>query len=174
LPRILSVLLVAFLCSCERYPESYPPPEQRHPAEGLNPDGSMVVDLSSGDAQWHVVKDVEPGSPGDQWRWTTGRPTLRILALKTQNVKLKVDFALWAEAFKQTGPVELSFYVNDRLLDKVRYTSPGQKHFEKPIPPDWLATDVESTVAVDIDKLYTAPLDGKKFGFILSSIGFVE
>jgi hypothetical protein len=64
--------------------------------------------------------------------------------------------------------------VNGRLLDKVRYTTPGYKHFEKLIPSEWLTTDVESTVSVSIDKLYVAPQDGAKFGFILSRIGFLQ
>lgn len=134
----------------------------------------MMVEMYSPDASWHILKDVEPGAPGDFWRWTGRQPTLRILADATENMKLSADFALWQTAFLQTGPVELSFFVNGRLLDKIRYTSPGTKHFEKPIPPDWLTTDVESTVSVSIDKLYTAPDDGKKFGFILTRIGFVQ
>ena len=134
----------------------------------------MFVEMSSPDASWHFVKDIYPGAPGDQWRWTNQNPSLRILTVTTQNLKLSADFALWDQAFKQTGPVEITFLVNGRALDKIRYTSPGQKHFEKPVPPDWLTTDVESTVSMSIDKLYTAPADGLKFGFILSSIGFLR
>ena len=63
-------------------------------------------------------------------------------------------------------------YVNGRTLDKIQYSTPGEKHFEKPIPADWLVTDVESTISINIDKLYIAPQDGEKFGFILSRIGF--
>jgi hypothetical protein len=163
------------LCSCERYPDSYPPPEQRHPVQGLNPDpASMFVAISNPDASWHIVKDVEPGATGDQWRWTKQNPSLRILAVTTQNLKLSADFTLWDAAFRQTGPVELTFLVNGRALDKIRYNTPGQKHFEKPIPSEWLTTDVESIVSISIDKLYTAPEDGVKFGFILSGIGFVQ
>ena len=161
------------LCACERFPDSYPPPEQRHPVEGPNPDPStMLVNLSDPDAASHFVKDFEPGNGA--WRWTGQNPTLKILAFTTDKVKFRVDFTLWPVAFQQTGPVELSFFVNQRLVDKVRYTTPGYKHFEKPVPPDWLTTDVESTVAVSIDKMYVAPEDGKKFGFILTSIGFVQ
>jgi hypothetical protein len=173
LPRILCILLAGALCSCERYPESYPPPEQRHPVEGLNPDpASMMVEMSAPDASWHVVQDIEPGSTGDMWRWTKQNPSVKILAVTTQNLKLSADFTLWDVAFQQTGPVELTFLVNGRTLDRIRYTTPGQKHFEKPIPPEWLTTDVESIVSIAIDKLYVAPQDGVKFGFILSRIGF--
>jgi len=160
------------LCSCERLPESYPPPEQRHPVEGPNPDPStMMVEMGDPDAVSHIVKDVEPGD--GLWRWTGQQPTVKILAFTTENVKLRCDFTLWDVAFRQTGPVELSFLVNDRVLDKIRYATPGYQHFEKLVPPDWLTTDVESTISVAIDKLYTAPQDGKKFGFILTRIGFV-
>jgi hypothetical protein len=175
LPQTLSILLLAFLCSCERFPQSYSPPEQRHPVEGSNPDAaSMLVEMSDPDTTWHILKDIEPGAPGDQWCWTGRQPSVKILAATTQNLKLIVDFTLWPVAFQQTGPVVLSFMVNDRLLDKIRYTAPGEKHFEKLVPPDWLTTDVESIVSVSIDKLYTAPTDGIKFGFILSRIGFLQ
>lgn len=168
------ILAVALLCGCERYPDSYPPPEQRNPIERANPGPfSMMVEMSSPDADLHIVKDVEPGSTGDLWRWTGQQPTVRVMAVTTDKLKLSCDFALWDEAFKQTGPVEISFTANDHLLEKVRYTSPGTKHFEKPVPVGWLTTDVESTVSARIDKVYTAPADGKKFGFILVRIGFV-
>ena len=132
----------------------------------------MMVEMSDPDAQAHFVRDIVTTNEKVQWYWTAQRPTLRILAVETQNLKLVIDFSIWDVGFRQTGPVELSFFVNDRLLDKVRYDSPGPKHFEKPIPADWLKTDVESQVAISIDKLYTAPEDGAKFGIILSRAGF--
>jgi len=175
LSRIVIIVAVAFLSSCERYPDSYPPPQQRHAVEGANPvPFSMMVDMSSPDADLHFVKDIEPGSAGDVWRWTGPEPTVKVLAVTTDKLKLSCDFALWDTAFHLTGPVEISFLLNDHLLEKVRYTSPGNKHFEKPIPPAWLKTDVESTVSASIDKPYIAPQDGKKFGFILVRIGFVR
>jgi hypothetical protein len=86
---------------------------------------------------------------------------------------LAADFTLWPQAFQQTGPVELSFSVNGKLLDKVRYTLPGYKHFEKSVPADWVTANQEATIAVTIDKLYVHT-DGTKYGFILSRIGFVQ
>ena len=171
-------MLLAFLvllCSCAHYPESYPPPEQRHPESGENPDPlSMMVTMSDADAPLHFVKDIDLEAPaGSPWRWTGAKPTLKILALSTKNLKLTVDFSLWTTGFEQTGPVELTFFVNDRQLDKVQYSTPGYKHFQKPIPPDWLTTETESTISIAIDKMYVGE-DGKKFGFILSSVGFVE
>jgi hypothetical protein len=62
--------------------------------------------------------------------------------------------------------------VNGRPLDKIRYATPGLKQFEKPVPPDWLAADADTTLAMSVDKLYVAPKDGVKFGVILQRIGF--
>lgn len=133
----------------------------------------MLIDLASPEAEPHIVKDVYEGT-GSPWRWTGSEPTLKVLTFKTAHVKLSADFTLWDEAFRQTGPVELEFLVNGKSLDRIRYATPGPKHFEKPVRQDWLNTDVESTILVKIDKLYVSPHDGKKFGIILSSIGFVE
>lgn len=173
MPRLLTVLLLATLTACDRAPESYPPPEQRHPVDGPNPgESSMMIDLSDPDAPAHYLKDIEEGD--GSWRWTGQRPTLKIFVFTKDHLKLSADFTLWETALQQTGPVQLTFFVNDRPLDKIRYSEPGYGHFEKPVPSDWLTPDSESTVAIAIDKLYTAPQDGKKFGLILSRMGFEQ
>jgi hypothetical protein len=173
LTRIAVVIVPLLLGSCDRLPETYPPPEQRQ-LQALAPDPSaMMVDMSDPDSSQHLVKDVYD-APGSPWRWTAGHPTVKILVYAIENVKLSTDFAIWDEGFKQTGPIELSFLVNGHLLGKEKYVSPGYKHFEKAVPADWLSADTESTITVDVDKLYVAPQDGVKFGFILTRIGFVR
>jgi len=173
LKRIAVALFPLFLCSCDRFPESYPPPEQRQPQASTPDPAAMMIDMSDPDSSQHVVKDIYD-SPGNPWRWTAGHPTVKMLVYAIDNVKLSTDFAIWDDGFKQTGPVELSFRVNGHLLGTQKYTSPGYKHFEKAVPADWLTADAESTVSVDVDKLYVSPLDGAKFGFILTRIGFIR
>ena len=168
------MIFVLALCACERTPESYPVPEQRHPVEGANPvAGNMMVDMDGADVAAHLVKDVHDNA-GSPWRWTGSEPTVKVLAFTTDNVKFIADFTLWDEAMKQTGPLELVFLVNGKTLDDVHYSTPGVKHFEKAVPSDWLRTDVESTLAIKVDKLYVAPQDGAKFGIILSRIGLTQ
>jgi hypothetical protein len=134
----------------------------------------MMVAMSDADAPLYFVKDIDLEAPaGSPWRWAGPQATLKILALRTVNLKLSVDFTLWPTAFEQTGPVELAFLVNERQLDKVRYTTAGDKHFQKPIPAEWLTTETESAISISIDKMFVGA-DGKKFGFILSSAGFVQ
>jgi hypothetical protein len=61
--------------------------------------------------------------------------------------------------------------VNGKLLDKVRYTTPGGKHFEKPVPAHWLDANTEVNVALSVDNLYVAPRDGAKFGVMVTRLG---
>lgn len=166
------MLCLLALSACDRLPESYPPPEQRPPIAGVNllgPDAMMVA-MGSTDADPFIVKDIY-GYSKTSWRWTKKEPTVRVVVLSADHLNFSVDFAIWQDGFKITGPLTISFLVNGRLLDKVRYTTPGDKHFDKLVPADWLAGNNEATVGLSVDKLYTAPTDGAKFGVILVRLG---
>ncbi len=174
LNRIAIAILPLLLCSCERLPDNFPPPEQRPPlSQTPSPDpANLMVEMDDPECALHIVKDIYDSST--TWRWTAKQPTVKVLVFATDDVKLSTDFAIWDEGFKQTGPIELSFFVNGRLLDKVKYSTPGNKHFEKLVPPGWLSTETETIISLDVDKLYVAPQDGVKFGVILTRIGFVR
>ncbi len=131
-----------------------------------------MIEMEDPNASKHFVKDIVDGP--DTWRWTGKHPTLRELLLTTDGLKFSADFSLWDEAMKQTGPVTIAFFIGDRLLDRVRYDTPGAKHFEKPVPPDWLQTATETLISAEIDKLYVGQQDGAKFGFILTRMGFTH
>jgi len=131
---------------------------------------AMMVAMDSSDADLLIAKDIYGGT-GIPWRWTKKEPTVHIPLLTTDNLKFSTDFAIWDDSFKVTGPIEISFLVNGKLLDKVRYATPGDKHFEKPVPADWLAGNSEASVALSVDKVYTAPRDGTKYGVILTRVG---
>lgn len=171
--RLVALLGSLFcLLACDRLPESYAPPEQRHPVEGFNPGpDAMMVEMSDPDASLNIVKDIY-SQTDPSWRWTAQNPTIRLLLLSTENLKFNADFAIWDQGFKNTGPLDIEYFVNGKLLDKVHYTSPGVKHFEKPVSPDWLSVDSETTAAMLIDKIYVSPRDQAKFGVILTRIGF--
>jgi hypothetical protein len=169
LARLLPVLLIVVLCACDRQPE-FPPPQQFQLGSG--PDPELMIDFSQPEAATHIVKDVDTFVHGS-WVWTGQEPTLKILAMASENMKLRVDFTLLDDGLKKTGPVTLIFRVNGKDVDKVRYETPGNKRFEKTIPSGWLTAEKEATVSVAIDKLFPTA-DGTKYGFILSRIGFTR
>jgi hypothetical protein len=118
-------------------------------------------------------KDIYDGD-APSWRWTNREPTLKLLLTTTKDLRFSSDFAIWNDGFLVTGPLEISFLVNGRPLDTVRYTTSGAKHFEKPVSPNWLSIDSETLIAMSVDKLYVAPRDGTHFGVILVRMGFIQ
>ncbi len=172
-PVGVTLVLIAalFLAGCDRLPETYAPPEQRHPLEGFNPGPeSMMVEMSDPGANPRIAKDVYPLS-NPFFRWTAQNPTVRALVVSTGNLRFLADFAIWDDGLKTTGPVEIAYLVNNQVLEKVCYETPGMKHFEKVVPPAWISADSEATLAMSIDKVYVAPRDHMKYGVILLRLG---
>jgi hypothetical protein len=168
----LVLCFILYLSACDRPPEISAPPVQRHPVLGVNPGpDALMIEMNDPDAGLRIVKDIYPQSD-PSWRWTAQDPTVKMLLLATDKLKFGADFAIWDDGFKTTGPVEITYLVNNRPLDTVRYETPGVKHFEKPVPVDWLGVDSETMIAMHMDKVYVAPKDGMKFGVILVRMGF--
>jgi hypothetical protein len=172
---VILVSLALCLTGCVDIPDTYAPPVERRPVTGAGPSlfGS-IVSMNDPRAPQHIVKDISPSLESGSWRWTGKRPELRFVVSKASDVKLVVDFAIAKLTFDATGPVSLSFVVNDRLLEKVRYDTPGNKSFEKVVSAGWLYTERMNTIAVEIDRVYISPQDGAVLGFILRRAGFVE
>ena len=155
-------------------PEPYAPPEQRQPFENFRPYRiTRMVDMADGDAPSHFVSDITDNS-GGSWRWVAQRPTVRLLMRSSDKLTYTIDFTIPKVTFDQTGPVTVSFYVDDKLLDMVRYNTPGEQHFEKPVPDGWVIANKEITVAAAIDKMYVQPGSGARLGFIVSRIGLKQ
>jgi hypothetical protein len=164
----------ALATSCQNMPEPYAPPVQRQPFEDARPHRMVrVVTMSEGDAPGHFVKDITPGGPAP-WKWTNQTPTVKVTPRVNTGLRYVIDFSLPEVTFKETGPVTLSFLVNDHVLDSVRYAAAGEYHFEKAVPAEWVTPMQETLVAASIDKVWVAPADGAKLGFILIRIGLTQ
>lgn len=155
-------------------PETFAPPVQRQPLEEFRPyRAAQVVQMIDADAPSHFVRDISPSLVAN-WRWAQKRPTIRLFPQTGEGLGYSIDFTLPEENLKGTGPVTMSFWVGDHLLERVRYTEPGQKTFVKPIPPEWIAPGQELLIAAEIDKLWRSAGDGATQGFILTSIGLTQ
>lgn len=155
-------------------PEPYAPPVQRQPFEEGRPHRMQrIVSTTDGDWAAHIVQDIPRGEPG-AWKWTGQKPTVKVTVRNNQGLRYSIDFAIADATFKETGPVTITFSVNDHVLDSVRYTAAGEQHFEKAVPAEWIEPMKDTLVAASIDKVWTAPADGAKLGFILKSIGLTQ
>ena len=163
------------LAGCVNIPDTYAPPIQRSPQYGPESHpASHFVAMAGANPEDYIVRDVLPGDPGNAWRWTGKRPELRFQLSFTNDLRFVMDLSVPEATFAQRGPVTISFFINGKLLDKVRYEKPGEMHFSKPVPAAWLRTDAPTLVAAEIDKVWVAPSDGAQLGFILSRAGFVQ
>jgi hypothetical protein len=56
----------------------------------------------------------------------------------------------------------------------VPYKASGEQHFEKAVPAEWIEPGKDTLLAASIDKVWVAPADGAKLGFILTRIGLTQ
>src|ERR1700693_913865 len=136
---VCAVVLANLLNSaCRNMPGPFAPPVQRQPLDDFRPYRmSAIVNMSDDDAKTHFVQDVTSIQIAT-WRWTGKRPTLRVRMRSAENLRYTIDFAIPEATLLATGPLTVSFLVNDRVLDRARYTHPGSEHFEKAVPAGWV------------------------------------
>ena len=173
--RSLLLLPVIVLTGCISQPQTYAPPIQREPVlNGQAPKPPKdILRMSERETDAYIVQDI-PRESADAWRWTGKRPTVRLFVADPGGRKLVVDYSIAETTLKDTGPVTLSFFVNDQLLATVTEDRQGVKHFEKPVPPEMLKPSADNTFAIEIDKVWIAKEDGAKLGFILASVGLTR
>ena len=171
----LALLLLSALTACVNIPDTYAPPIQRKPINGPDPSAFRHhIAMNDPMITAYIVRDISDHLESGAWRWTRKRPTLRFQLDRIDHLKLRVDYTVAEYTMKTTGPVSVSFFVNEHLLDKVAIPASGEQHFEKPVPAEWLRIDGETIVAMEVDKVWTSPDDGAQLGLILSSAGFVD
>jgi hypothetical protein len=151
-------------------------PVQRQPLEDYRPYGATrVVRMIDSDAEVHFVRDITGGPvSAAPWRWTGKKPTIRVHPSVNQGLEYVAEFGVPEVTFKDTGPVTLSFYIGEHLLDRVRYEEPGSKEFRKAVPAEWIAPGRELLLSAEIDKVWISKDDGATLGFLLSSLGLEQ
>ena len=174
--RRLGTVCAAALAAgaCQNMPGRYSPPVQRQPLEDFRPYRiSAIVNMSDEDAETHFVRDIfSLGTVA--WRWTGKQPAVRVRIRTSEHLRYTIDFAITETTLVKTGPLTVSFLVNDRVLQRARYTRAGGQHFEKAIPAGWVTANEDATVGADIDKLWTSPENGMKLGIVLVRIGLTQ
>ncbi len=140
---------------------------------GRSPIGRFV-NMNDPNADAYLVRDIGKHLESGTWRWTKQNPEMRFFLDSTNGWKFKMDFAIAASTFPQTGPVTLSYFVNDQPFDKVTYNQPGSVRFEKAVPPAMIVARSFNTVSIRQDKMWVSNVDGAQLGFILTRAGFIR
>jgi hypothetical protein len=171
--RYAFLIPVIWLAGCVTGPDWYAPPAQREllpvsEASVLR----MFIQMNHPNAPAHLVKDISDTVEADSWRWTHRRPELRFYLEKIDDLKFAADFSISGATFEKTGPVVISFFVNDQLLDRVRYTAHGHQKYQRPVPAELLRPFAINRVVIQPDKVWISPHDGVALGVILTEAGF--
>lgn len=125
-------------------------------------------------ANAYFVKDISGGKDTGGWRWTFDRPELRFTIKNPQGVHAVADFSIAGDTIKATGPVTVSFFVNDKLIAKEKYSKAGDYHFDHEVPAGLLTADKSATFAMEPRPIFVSKGDGQHLGLILVRAGFVS
>ena len=169
---VISLLLLANACS--RTPDIYQPPIQRKPLTG--PDGHLgqFINMSDPAADAFIVRDMSKTTEGGSWRWAYRHPQLRFYLRNTDKLHFVMDARLAENTFHDTGPVTLTIQINGHDLDQVRFDEPGDRHFDKVVPPAFLLPHSENFVSFETDKQWVSKEDGAVLSFVLTRAGFIK
>jgi hypothetical protein len=149
-----------------------PPQENYSPADDPGPPPPFV-EMGSPRASECIVRDVELTIEGAGWRWTYLNPTLRFYLRENARQRFAMDFSVIPTTFRDTGPVTLSCYIDKRLLTRLWCPRPGDYHVEQAVPDSWLKGRGSVMVQAVLDKVWTAPADGARLGYVLFRAGFL-
>jgi hypothetical protein len=148
------------------------PPQQEY-SPGIDPGPPPpFAEMADPQATEAIVRDISTTPEGAGWRWTYLEPTLKFYLHRYEDQSFVMDFSVIKTTFKDTGPVILSCFINNRLLIKVRCPQPGDYHLEKQVPAVWLRDTNPTIVRAILDKVWTAPRDGARLGYVLVRAGF--
>ena len=174
--RIYSVAAgLCLLSGCVSLPEFFPPPPQRQPVERvLLVRDQPLLDMGSPTVERYFVSDIDRGPQMASWRWTGKQPSIRIPLKSTENFRYLMEFAIADSTFKDTGPLTITYKVNDHVLDKVRYDTSGRRTYEKPVPATLLNPLGDNILSAELDKTWRSPTDGHELGIILIRFGLAQ
>jgi hypothetical protein len=164
--------LTLLFTACSVEPKVFSPPRQRQALQRASFPTALVVMRDSA-ADLRIVKDIL-GGPGEPWRWTAKRPTIRVPPTDIAGLTYQIQFSVAEATFKFTGPVTVTFLVNDKPLGTLRCDKPGERVWKAPVPPEMLRPNAENTIGAEVDKVWTSPRDGVQLGLILTNIGLVR
>ena len=129
--------------------------------------------MSDATADAYLVRDFAARDGGGT-RWAYDHPVLRFFVPVAPRLRFYLEFALPERAFRETGPVTLTFRINGEVLDRHCFETAGHQHYTHDVPPALLRANAVNLVAIDPEPVWVSKADGGRLGFILARAGFLE
>lgn len=172
----LCITLAASLClvACGGTNETFAPPPQRAPVQGIKLSPRILLDMGNAASSPKIVKDIDAGPPVTGWRWAGQDPTVRVRPLVSGNFRYHIEFAIAGQTFRDTGPVTVTFVVNDHVIGHMRCDLPGTRIFDAPVPAGLVHAMADNTVAAHVDKVWVSKLDNARLGMIVVRMGLTQ
>jgi hypothetical protein len=148
------------------------PPQEEYVA-GSDPEPPPAfVKMGDPRSVENIVSDISPNIEGGMFRWTYLKPTMRFRVPASHGQRFLMNFTINDRTFADTGPVTLSVSVNGHFLTAVRCARPSEYLLEQPVPAEWLTIADPVVVTATLDRVWTAPRDGARLGYVLLAAGF--
>lgn len=166
----LAALLAAVLLQAGCTPAEAPLPPQRPTYSGPEraPYGAYLR-VADPNAAAAIVSGVRPEA---RWGWTARHAKLRFHIPDGRAYDFSANLYLAAETLPRTGPVAISFAIDGKPLGVLRAGEPREYTFTRPVPAGWLRAGATVEVAIETDRVWTAP-DGAEYAFLLVAAGFL-
>ncbi len=97
----------------------------------------------------YIVRDVSEFVQAG-WRWTFDRPELQFFLAKTDHLELEVDYSIAADILKDTGPVTVSFFLNDHAIGSMGSRKTRRLQVHSPVPQELFNAKEIATVGMEM------------------------
>jgi hypothetical protein len=131
---------------------------------GAHEPALSLLPMGAPEAESQILNGIYPNE-GAGWRWMSGEGAL---LLKSPRTKAVLEVKLYIADAAPARTVRVSVLGGP----EVSRTFPGPGSYTMTLPVD--ASNLSTvTVAIQVDRTFVAPGDGRKLGVILNEVGFV-
>jgi hypothetical protein len=169
----LAAILIVWSCT----PLSYPPPAQiampsgPEPPATPDPAAGLIVAMSDSDADFHILGDVFPGGPGEEWRFTGLHPKFRLEVQRVVPLNFYIRFSNTVEMLRDRGPATFAIAIDGKPFH--RFTAAVEPEHRWPVPDGWFVKPGSVEISIDISPPWHGPFNAA-IGIQLHSVGFEE
>jgi len=113
-----------------------------------------VADMSRPDGPAHLLRDFLAIGEFPDRAWAAEKPALVLRVPEAARPEFVVDFLVHSQVLAQVGPQTLTFRLNGKALEQIRYDTEGRRAYRGPVPAGWLRPGSLALVEIEADKCF--------------------